>query len=116
MNFDLTNERLLVPTALFILLSPGLILSLPSLKIASMDTNATASVVHSLVFVLLYWGLSKLNVISADLTKADLIVPAVLFLALNVMMKTTSPMQIGVRALIFFVVFALLRQVFPKYY
>jgi hypothetical protein len=116
MNFDLTNERLLVPTALFILLSPGLILSLPSIKIASMETNPTASIIHALVFVLLYFGLSKLNVINTDLTKADLIVPAVLFLALNVMMKTTSPMQIAVRALIFFVVFAVLRQVFSNFY
>ncbi len=116
MNFDLTNERLLVPTALFILLSPGLILSLPSLKIASMQTTPVASTIHALVFVLLYWGLSKLNVINTSLTKADLIVPALLFLALNVMMKTTSPQQIGIRALIFFVVFAVIRQVFPKYY
>lgn len=116
MNFDLTNERLLVPTALFILLSPGLILSLPSLNIASMNTSATSSTIHALVFVLLYWGLTKVNLVKTELTKADLIVPALLFLGLNVMMKTTSPTQIGIRALIFFVVFAIIRQVFAKHY
>lgn len=116
MNFDLTNERLLVPTALFILLSPGLLLTLPSTKIASMETTPTASVIHALVFVLLYFLLAKFNLVKTSLTKADLIVPALLFLALNVTMKTTSPMQIGVRALIFFVVFAILRKVFAKFY
>lgn len=116
MNFDLTNERLLVPTALFILLSPGLILTLPSKNIASMQTTPTASFIHALVFVLLYWGLSKTNILKSSLTKADLIVPAVLFLALNATMNTTSPTQIAIRALIFFIVFAILRQVFSKYY
>lgn len=116
MNFDLTNERLIVPTALFILLSPGLILSLPSLKIASMDTSLQSSAIHSLVFVLLYWGLAKSGILKTDLTKADLIVPALLFFALNAFMKTTSPTQIAVRALVFFVVFVVLRKVFSQYY
>lgn len=116
MNFDLTNERLLVPTALFILLSPGLLLSLPSTKIASMETNATASIIHSLVFVLLYFLLAKVKIVKTSLTAADLAVPALLFLALNVTMNTTSPMEIGLRALIFFIVFALIRQFFPQFY
>lgn len=117
MNFDLTNERLLVPTALFILLSPGLLLSLPSTKIASMQTSAQSSVIHALVFVLVYWLLTdKLNLIKSKITRADLIVPALIFLALNVTMSTTSPVQIGVRALIFFVVFAIIRQLFSQFY
>lgn len=116
MNFDLTNERLLVPTALFILLSPGLLLQLPSLKLATMQTDMTSSIIHSLVFVLLYFLLTKVNIVKSSLTPADLAVPALLFLALNVTMKTTSPMQIGIRALIFFIVFAILRQVFAKFY
>lgn len=116
MNFDLTNERLLVPTALFILLSPGLLLTLPSTKIASMETTPIASVIHSLVFVLLYFLLAKINIVKTSLTPADLAVPALLFLALNVTMKSTSPMEIGIRALIFFVVFAILRKVFSNYY
>lgn len=116
MNFDLTNERLLVPTALFILLSPGLVLSLPSTKVASMETSAQASIIHALVLVLVYWGLSKTNLVKSSLTPADLAVPAFLFIALNVTMTSTSPAQIAVRALIFFVLFAILRQVFSKYY
>lgn len=116
MNFDLTNERLLVPTALFILLSPGLLLQLPSLKFATMQTDMKSSVIHSLVFVLLYFLLAKTKIVKSSLTPADLAVPALIFLALNVTMNTTSPMQIGVRALIFFIVFALIRQFFPQFY
>lgn len=114
MNLDIKNERLILPVALFILLSPGLLLSLPTLKIASMETTTTAIVIHSLVLVLVYWLIAKFF-IKKNLTKADLIVPAVLFLILSPH-GSTSPQKIGMMSLIFFVVYAILRATFPDFY
>ena len=50
---------LIVPTVLFILLSPGMLLSLPSTKIASGQTNLTSVLIHTLVFVLIFAFLRK---------------------------------------------------------
>ena len=50
---------LIVPVVLFILLSPGMLLSLPSLNIASGRTNLTSVFVHTLVFVLAFAFLRK---------------------------------------------------------
>lgn len=114
MNLDIKNEKLIVPVSLFILLSPGLLLSLPSLEIASMSTSNKSVIIHSLVLVLIYWLIAKF-LIKKNLTKADLIVPALLFILLSPH-GSTSPQKIGMMALLFFVVYAILRGAFPNMY
>jgi len=52
----------LVPVLLFILLSPGVLLTLPPLKrgvFMSGETSLTSVVVHALVFAAVYMGLRK---------------------------------------------------------
>lgn len=114
MNLDIKNEKLIVPVSLFILLSPGLLLSLPSTKIASMTTSNKSVIIHALVLLIVYWLIAKF-LIKKNLTKADLIVPALLFVLLSPH-GTTSPQKIGLMALIFFVVYAILRGAFPNLY
>jgi hypothetical protein len=50
---------LIVPTALFMLLSPGIIFTLPSSKIASGETNLTAILIHAFVFAIVFAFLRK---------------------------------------------------------
>ncbi len=126
---DLTSQKILVPAALFALLSPGLLLSLPSKNIGSMATGTLPVLIHALVLVLVYWALTKARVVKNSLTQADLLVPALLFVLLSPgmlltlppkggiwMTKTTSLPAIAVHTVVFMVAFALLRQKFPQVY
>lgn len=123
---DFQSPKLLVPATLFALLSPGLILSLPSTKIASGTTSTASILLHALVLVALYWVLLK-YVLKVSFTQADLIVPAVLFILLSpgllvtippgsIMSGTTSTPAVLVHTIVFAVAFGLLRSSFPKYY
>ena len=52
----------LVPVLLFILLSPGVLLTLPPLRkgaFMSRETSLTSVLVHALVFAVVYMGLRK---------------------------------------------------------
>lgn len=124
---DFQNPKILVPAILFALLSPGMLLSLPSLNFASGKTSIQSVLVHALVFVLAYWGLSKSGLVKADLKKADLLVPALLFVLLSpgvllsippgsFMSRTTSVPAVAVHTVVFVLLFALLRKQFPQVY
>lgn len=120
MMLDVTSPKLLVPTALFVLLSPGLLLKLPSTNIASMTTDKLAVFIHALVLVLVYWSLTKFKVLPYTITKADLLVPALLFVLLSPtilpIFKKTGISEILMSSLVFIILFAILRKVFPQYY
>ncbi len=120
MMLDVTSPKLIVPTALFILLSPGFLLSLPSTNIASMTTSSMSVFIHALVLILVYWSLAKTKVLPVSLTKADLLVPATLFILLSPtilpIFKKTGLNEILISAVLFFLVFGSIRKVFPQYY
>jgi hypothetical protein len=59
MGMSLTKADLIVPTALFILLSPGIVLSLPSTSIMSGKTSWAGIAVHTLVFAVVFAILRK---------------------------------------------------------
>jgi hypothetical protein len=121
---DITGPKVLVPSILFALLSPGLLLALP--QGASLLVQAAF---HALVLVVVYWLVAKFA-LKVTLTLADLIVPAVLFVALTpgvlltippksaglFMSGQTSPMAVGAHTLVFSIVFAFLRGAFPRAY
>ena len=69
--------------------------------------------VHALLFVSVYWVLAK--VMGLVLTKADLIVPTILFMALSPRGHVITN-TVLVRTAMFAVIFILLRKLFPKYY
>ena len=121
---DITAPKVLVPTILFALLSPGLVLSLPP------NSGLLIQVMfHALVLALLSWVIIKF-VFKFTLTPADLIVPAILFILLTPGVLLTLPPSGGpvflsgqtgivpvmVHAVVFSILFASLRGVFPQYY
>jgi hypothetical protein len=104
---------LVIPTALFVLLSPGLLVQLPGSLRPTMRTSSQSVLIHTLVFMAVYWFIAK--AMGLALTKADLVVPTILFLLLSPH-YTTNFNTVILRAVAFAVIFALLRKVFPQYY
>jgi len=126
MPFDITSKKVLVPALLFALLSPGLILSLPSMKLFSGTTSGGSVMIHALVLILALWVAAKSKMLGTT-TRADLLVPAFLFILLSpgmlvtippgsIMSGLTSKAAVGVHTIVFAILFALLRSQFPQYY
>ena len=131
---DVTGPKVLIPTVLFALLSPGMILQLPDKApgqagwFHSDNTSRMAVLFHMLVFIIVYSLIARaMNIV---LTKADLIVTAFLFALLSPGMLLTLPPGGGgifasgqtgvgpilVHTLVFAIIFALLRRQFPQVY
>ena len=127
---DITSQKVAIPAALFLALSPGIILRTDgtSIKFRNGLTGRTAVLFHALVFFLVYSMIAK--AMGLVLTKTDLIVTTTLFLVLSpgmlltlppgskgvYMSGQTSPASAIVHTVVFALVFALLRKQFPKYY
>ncbi len=85
-----------IPVTLFVLLSPGLLFR-------------QSAVIHTMIFMATYWAVAK--AMGVALSKADLVIPTVLFFLL-------SPPSGGdlntiiLRALVFAIIFALVRKYF----
>jgi len=121
---DITGPKVLVPTILFALLSPGLLLGLPPSSGLS-----TQVLFHALVFALLSWAIINFG-FKFTMTPADLIVPAFLFILLTPGVLLTLPPNGGsiffsghtglvpilVHTLVFSIVWASLRGFFPQFY
>ena len=121
---DITGPKVLVPTILFALLSPGLLLGLPPGSGLLMQV-----LFHAMVLSLISWVIIKF-VFKFTLTPADLIVPALLFVLLTPGVILTLPPDGGsiffsgqtgivpilVHTAVFSILFASLRGVFPQYY
>ena len=121
---DITGPKVLVPTILFALLSPGLLLSLPP------SSGLLIQVLfHALVLALMSWAIIHF-VFKFTMTPADLIVPALLFVLLTPGVLLTLPPNGGpvflsgktgivpvlVHTLVFSIVWASLRGFFPQFY
>ena len=127
---DITSQKVSVPAALFLALSPGILLRTDgtSIKFRNGLTGRTAVLFHALVFFLVYSLIAK--AMGLVLTRTDLVVTTVLFLALSPgMLLTLPPGSKGVfmsgqtsqasalvHTVVFALVFALLRKQFPQYY
>ena len=125
---DVTGPKVLIPAALFVLLSPGMLLQLPSTQFQSGLTSKMSVMFHMFVFVVIYSIIAKL--LKIVLTPTDLIVTAVLFAILSPGMLLTLPpgsngvfmsgqtgvAPVFVHALVFALVFAFLRMQFPAVY
>ena len=124
---DITSQKVAIPTALFLALSPGLILKTNGSKISfgKMGTDRMTIFFHALVFFLVYSLIAK--AMGIVLTKTDLLVTTVLFLALSpgllltlppgtIASEQTSIPAILTHTVVYALVFALLRKQFPKFY
>lgn len=113
-------EKIIIPFILFQILSPGVF--------TIMKTSVQDVLLNALIFVAAYAAIAR--VLGLTLTKADLIVPTVLFILLSPgLLLTLPPGSGGVfrsgqtsliavvsHALVFAVIFAFLRRQFPKVY
>ena len=127
---DITSQKVAIPAALFLALSPGVLLTTDgrSLKIRNGTTSHMALFFHALVFCVVYCRIAR--AMGLVLTKTDLIVTTTLFLALSPGLLLTIPPGSGgllrsgqtslpaalTHAIVFAVVFALLRRQFPQFY
>ena len=127
---DLTSQKVAIPAALFLALSPGVLVTTAgkNVKFMNRKTNQMAIFFHALVFFLVYSLVAK--AMGLVLTKTDLLVTTSLFLALSPGLLLTLPPGSGgvfqsgqtslpaalTHAIVFAVVFALLRRQFPQFY
>ena len=88
---DLTANKVFIPAALFMALSPGVLLTTDGTKISYKNgkTDQMSVLVHALVFLIVYSLIAK--AMGLVLTKADLIVTATLFVILSPGLLLTLP-------------------------
>ena len=123
----LTSQKVAIPATLFLALSPGMLLKTNGSNISfkNVSTDRISVFFHGLVFFLVYSVVAKS--MGLVLTRNDLLVSTTLFLALSpgmlltippgeVMSGKTSRPAILTHAVVFAVVFALLRKQFPQFY
>ena len=123
----LTSQKVAIPATLFLALSPGMLLKTNGSNISfkNVSTDRMSVFFHGLVFFLVYSVVAKS--LGLVLTRNDLLVSTTLFLALSpgmlltippgeVMSGKTSRPAILTHAVVFAVVFALLRKQFPQFY
>ena len=127
---DITSPKVAIPAALFLALSPGVLVTTAgkNVKFMNRKTAQPAVFFHALVFFLVYSLIAK--AMGIVLTKTDLLVTTTLFLALSPGLLLTLPPGSGgvvrsgqtslpavvTHAVVFAVVFALLRRQFPQFY
>ena len=127
---DITSQKVAIPAALFLSLSPGLLLTTDGSKISFMNrkTGQMAVFFHALVFFLVYSLIAKTMAIV--LTKTDLLVTTALFILLSPGLLLTLPPKSGgvfgsgqtsiesvlTHAVVYALVFAILRRQFPQFY
>lgn len=127
---DITSQKVAVPAALFLALSPGVLVTTAGKNVKFMNgkTSQMAIFFHALVFFLVYSLVAR--AMGLVLTKTDLLVTTSLFLALSPGLLLTLPPGSGgvfrsgqtsipaavTHAVVFAVVFALLRKQFPQFY
>lgn len=124
---NVTSPKVAVPAALFLALSPGMLLKTTGTKISfkNVSTDRMSVFFHALVFLIVYSLVAR--AMGVVLTRNDLLVATTLFMVLSPGMlltippgkfmsgKTSRP-AILTHAVVYAVVFALLRKQFPQFY
>ena len=127
---DITTQKVAIPAALFLALSPGMVLTTDGSKVKFMNrqTDQMSVFFHALVFFLTYSLVAK--AMGIVLTQTDLIVTTVLFITLSPGLLLTIPQGSGglfqsgqtsvesamIHTVVYAVLFALLRRQFPQFY
>ena len=123
---DITSQKVALPAALFLALSPGILVTTVGKNVKFMNgkTSQMAVMFHALVFFLVFSLVAR--AMGLVLTKTDLLVTTSLFIALSPGLLLTLPPGSGgvfqsgqtsipaavTHAVVFAVVFALLRKQF----
>jgi hypothetical protein len=126
MNIDITSPKVYTPALLFAILNSGLVMFMQK---NGQNVLGGALLINAVIFALLYYVIMKF-LLKRSLTRADILVPLVLYILLTpgvlltippgsrglFMSGQTSTPAVAVHTLVFAVVFALLRKQFSKYY
>lgn len=125
-TIDITSPKVYTPAILFAILNSGLVMFMQK---NGQNVLGGALIMNAIIFALLYFVIMKF-LLKKSLTRADILVPLVLYIALTpgvlltippggkglFMSGQTSPAAVAVHTLVFAVVFALLRKQFASYY
>jgi ABC-type Mn2+/Zn2+ transport system permease subunit len=125
-NIDITSPKVYTPAILFAILNSGLVMFMQK---NGQNVFGGALVMNAVIFALLYYVIVKF-LLKRSLTRADILVPLVLYVLLTpgvlltippgskglFMSGQTSTPAVAVHTLVFAVVFALLRKQFASYY
>lgn len=136
---NVTSSKVAIPTALFALLSPGMVLQLPDViplvntkritnGLFTGKTSPSAVFFHALVFMVVLKVVARL--MNINLKPTDVLVPTALFMLLSPGMLLTLPSDTGsvlltgqtsvqsvlVHAVVFAILYACLRKNFPQFY
>lgn len=125
-NIDITSPKVYIPALLFAILNSGLVMFMQK---NGQNVLGGALVINAVIFALLYYVIVKF-LLKRSLTRADILVPLVLYILLTpgvlltippggkglFMSGQTSTPAVAVHTLVFAVVFALLRKQFASYY
>jgi ABC-type Mn2+/Zn2+ transport system permease subunit len=125
-NIDITSPKVYTPALLFAILNSGLVMFMQK---NGQNVLGGALVINAVIFALLYYVIMKF-LLKRSLTRADILVPLVLYILLTpgvlltippgskglFMSGQTSTPAVAVHTLVFAVVFALMRKQFASYY
>ena len=125
-KIDVTAPKVYTPALLFAALSSGLVFFMQK---NGSHVFGGALIVNAIIFALMYYVILKF-LLKKSLTRADILVPLVLFIVLTpgvlltlppgskgvFMSGQSSPAAVAVHTLVYAVVFALLRKQFPQFY
>lgn len=123
---DVTSPKVLTPAVLFGVLSSGMVFFMQK---NGAQSFSPVLLVNALIFALVYFLISK-YLLKRSLTRADIVVPLLLFVLLTpgvlltippgsrglFMSGQTSGPAVAVHTLVFALVFSMLRGAFPQYY
>ena len=127
-NIDITSPKVYTPALLFAVLNSGLVMFMQK-NGSGQNVFGGALIVNAIIFAILYYVIVKF-LLKRSLTRADILVPLVLYILLTpgvlltippgsrglLMSGQTSTAAVAVHTLVFAVVFALLRKQFASYY
>jgi hypothetical protein len=125
-KIDVTAPKVYTPALLFAALSSGFVFFMQK---NGSNVFGGVLVVNAIIFALLYYVILKF-LLKKSLTRADIVVPLLLYIVLTpgvlltlppgskgvLMSGQSSPAAVAVHTLVYAVVFALMRKQFPQFY
>src|SRR6056300_1384843 len=113
---NVTSPKVVIPAALFLALSPGVLLTADGSSVSFMkrETSQMSVFFHALVFFLVYSLIAKS--MGIVLTKTDLIVTIPPKSGGLFGSGQTSVEAVAVHVIVYALVFAILRRQFPQFY
>lgn len=125
-KLDITSPKVFTPALLFAVLSSGMVFFMQK---NGANQFGSVLLVNALIFALIYYAVMKF-LLRKELTRADILVPLLLFVVLTpgvlltippgskglFMSGQTSTAAVAVHTLVYAVLFAFLRAQFPKAY